>query len=768
IKRRAYQENIFINCLNKNSLVVIPTGLGKTIIALMLAVHRLTEHPNSRIIFLAPTKPLVEQHHASFSEFTTLPQEELKLITGATPPHKRKEIWQEMKISFMTPQVLQNDIISNVYSLEDVSLIIFDECHRAVGEYAYCFIAKKYVQEAKNPQILGLTASPGSTREKITEIKENLFIEHVEIKTETDLDVKPYVHPIEVEWIKIKLPTEFLEIRNILQESLKTIYKSLKTMDLINTYNVNNVTRKDLLSLNMLINKKITQAGINEDKFELFDAKKKVANAMRLSHMMELLETQGIHSLNEYISKNQDKIQKNKANKSLRELFSTKDVRRIISLTNQAISNGIYHPKLEKLKDFLHQQLKENEHSRILVFCHFRDSVNNIVNFFKNDAIIRAHRFVGQQTKESDKGLSQKEQVRILEDFKQGNYNVLVATSVAEEGLDIAECDLVVFYDVVPSAIRSIQRRGRTGRKKAGKVLILMAENTRDEGYYWAEKIKEKNMKASLKEMRASEAQNKTHGKEQKDILSYLKTLENDKVEQKASQEEQALKKKEESSLTKKEPSEITIISDHRETASPVVRTLSLMGVHVQLENLQVSDYMLSNRVGVERKSSKDFNDSLIDGRLFKEIKELKKNFEIPILILEGDPFINSTVNENALYGALTSIILNFNVFVYKTANPEETARVLLELAKKEQIKRNNTINLRPEKAPFKTSDLMEFIIAGIPGVNATRAKNLLKEFKTLQAIFNSDIPDLTKVEGVGKAIAQQIYKLSRFKYQKK
>ncbi|MHA1764272.1 MAG: ERCC4 domain-containing protein, partial [Promethearchaeota archaeon] len=635
-------------------------------------------------------------------------------------------------------------------------------------DYAYCFIEKKYMQEAKQPQILGLTASPGSTKEKITEIKENLFIEHVEIKTETDRDVKPYVHAIKNEWVKIKLPLEFLEIRNILKENLKNIYKSLKKMDLINTYDVNNVTRKDLLSLDSVINKRISQASTNEDKFELFDAKKKVANAMRLSHMMELIETQGIHALNEYLTKNQKKIQKNKANKSLKELFYTKDVRRIISLTGQAISSGIYHPKLEKLKEILHQQLKENEHSRILVFCHFRDSVNNIVKFLETDDFIRAHRFVGQQTRESDKGLSQKEQVKILEDFKQGIYNVLIATSVAEEGLDIAECDIVVFYDVVPSAIRSIQRRGRTGRKKEGKVLILMAENTRDEGYYWAEKIKEKNMKLSLKEMRASEAQNKTHGKEQKDILSYLKNMENDRAESETPGGEKIPKKKEESPLTKeeKDSNEITIVCDHRETASPVVRALSLQGVRVQLEHLQVSDYILSNRVGVERKSSKDFNDSLIDGRLFKELKELKNNFKIPILILEGDPFTDSTVTENALYGALTSIILNFNVFIYKTASPEETARMLLELAKKEQTKKETSINLRPEKAPFKTSDLMEFIIAGIPGVNASRAKNLLKEFKTLQALFNSDIPDLTKVEGIGKSIAQQIYKLSRFKYQ--
>ena len=141
----------------------------------MLAVHRLTEKPESKVIFLAPTKPLVEQHYKSFLDLTTLPQESLKSITGTTPPGKRKILWDDLTIAFMTPQVLQNDIISKTYSIQDVSLIIFDECHRAVGDYAYCFIAKKYIADSKCPQILGLTASPGSTEEKINEIKENLF-----------------------------------------------------------------------------------------------------------------------------------------------------------------------------------------------------------------------------------------------------------------------------------------------------------------------------------------------------------------------------------------------------------------------------------------------------------------------------------------------------------------------------------------------------------------------------------------------------------------
>ena len=771
ILRREYQENIFINCLNHNSLVVIPTGLGKTIIALMLAVQKLSVTPNSKIIFLAPTKPLVIQHYKTFIDLTLFPSESLKSITGTISPEKRKGLWDETKIAFMTPQVLQNDIISSLYSIENVSLIIFDECHRAVGDYAYCFIAKKYLTSSKSPQILGLTASPGSTEEKINEIKQNLYIDHLEIRTDQDLDVKPYIHNVDNVWIKIKLPEEFLEVKKILGEKLKEIYKILKQNDLINSYDINKITRKDILSLDKLINKRISLTRDDSKKYQLFYLKKLAANAIRLSHMMELIETQGVSSLIDYLKKNEEKIKKNTANKSLKELFSDKDLKHVIELTKRIQSKSIVHPKIEKLKEILQSQIKGNQNSRILVFCHFRDSVNNIVRYFEENQFVRAHKFVGQQSKVFDKGLTQKEQIKLLEDFKDGMYNTLIGTSVAEEGLDIAECDLVIFYDVVPSAIRSIQRRGRTGRKKEGKVYILIAENTRDEGYYWAEKKKEKNMKESLKKIKLTESEFKLENKNlvsQKNILNFI-SQETEEKNRKNAKKKDNPEKGEEKSLAIiqniGQTNEFIIICDNRETASPVVRHLSLIGIKLKLEQLRVADYVISNRVGIERKSSQDFNDSIKDGRLFKELIELRNNFERPILILEGDPFLSSNISENSLYGAISAIILNLGITVYRTRDSLETAKFLYHLAKKEQADTKTSIKLRFEKAPIELSSLLEYIIAGIPGVNSLRAKNILRELKTIQNIFNSDISDLIKVENIGKKIAREIYKISRFKY---
>jgi Fanconi anemia group M protein len=333
----------------------------------------------------------------------------------------------------------------------------------------------------------------------------------------------------------------------------------------------------------------------------------------------------------------------------------------------------------------------------------------------------------------------------------------LVGTSVAEEGLDIEECDLVVFYDVVPSAIRSIQRRGRTGRKKEGKVFVLMAEGTRDEGYYWAEKTKEKSMKTSLEKIKNSEIQSNLG---QSNLLNFI-TAEKDKEVESIKEISNDL-----GSIKKIEDADnFEIICDNRETASPVVRTLSLMGINLRLEQLQVADYVISERVGIERKSAKDFNDSIIDGRLFTELSELGESFSRPILILEGDPFETSNISENALYGAISSIILNLGIIVYKTKNTRETAQFLYQLAKKEQSTTKSSLKLRFDKAPIETSRLLEFVVAGIPGVNKLRAKNLLKELKTLQNIFSADIPDLTKIENIGQKIAQEIYKISRYKY---
>ncbi len=224
IERRQYQDNIFASIYGQDALVVLPTGLGKTIVAILQAAERLTSLPESKVVLLAPTKPLAAQHQKTFEELMNFAHEQLVLFTGSTPPARRVKLWEGAKIAFMTPQVLQNDLKYNRYTLADVSLLVFDEAHHAVGEYAYTALATEYFQQAKIPRVLGITASPGGTREKIQEVARNLHVTRVEIRTEQSPDVKPYVHPIKVEQRPVELPPAFLKILTLLENELKESY----------------------------------------------------------------------------------------------------------------------------------------------------------------------------------------------------------------------------------------------------------------------------------------------------------------------------------------------------------------------------------------------------------------------------------------------------------------------------------------------------------------------------------------------------------------
>jgi Fanconi anemia group M protein len=151
------------------------------------------------------------------------------------------------------------------------------------------------------------------------------------------------------------------------------------------------------------------------------------------------------------------------------------------------------HPKVEVLFSELKDHLKSDPDSRVLIFANYRSTVKFLTMALEAEGI-KSKWFIGQANNEGDKGLTQHQQQAILTEFKAGDFQVLVSTSVAEEGLDIAQCRLVIFYDCVPSVVRFVQRMGRTGRTEAGKVLILAAHGTRDESYFWSARKKYRQM----------------------------------------------------------------------------------------------------------------------------------------------------------------------------------------------------------------------------------------------------------------------------------
>ncbi len=213
LERRLYQLKLAGTAANHHTLVCLPTGLGKTTVSLLVTARRL-EEVGGKSVMLAPTKPLVQQHADFYREALQLPDEEIVVFTGDVSPDDRAATWEQATVVMATPQVIENDLVGSRISLADVTHLTFDECHRATGDYAYNYIAERYHADAKRPLVTGMSASPGGDEEAILEVCENLGIDEVEVMTEEDADVDEFTHDTEVEWERIDLPDEVLEIRD--------------------------------------------------------------------------------------------------------------------------------------------------------------------------------------------------------------------------------------------------------------------------------------------------------------------------------------------------------------------------------------------------------------------------------------------------------------------------------------------------------------------------------------------------------------------------
>lgn len=492
LEKRLYQETVLATCSQKNTMVVLPTGLGKTASAILLTAHRMNKI-GGKVMVLAPTRPLVEQHKKTFSKFMEIEEGDMKVFTGKIHPSQREKEYKKAMIIFATPQVIQNDLIGGRFDFSDYSLLVLDECHRGVGDYPYPFIAKMYMKRAKNPRILGLTASPGGTKDKIDQICKNLYFDAVEIRTEADSDVRPYIQKVKMEWIMIDLPKEFKTVHKLISKSLKERYKKLKGMELTNTIDLK---KRDLLQIQGRIRNIIA----TKPKVPpwIYQGLSTVAEALKIEHALELLETQGSGSLLEYFKRMKKSADEGKT-KAVKRIMKDPDIETAFLKTYELVGEGIEHPKLNELYKILERQFKSYSKSKVIVFSHYRDSVKKIVEVLRGVKGCKPIAFIGQAGEE---GLSQKQQVKILEEFKKLRYNTIVCTSVGEEGLDIPSVDLVVFYEPIPSEIRTIQRRGRTGRQNPGRVIVLIAKETRDEAYFWVSRYKEKKMKTILRNMK--------------------------------------------------------------------------------------------------------------------------------------------------------------------------------------------------------------------------------------------------------------------------
>jgi len=740
---RLYQENIFNTCTKHNTLVVLPTGVGKTALFLMMAAYRLNMYPNSKVLLLGPTRPLIDQYAQVFEKHFDIDKSKIAIFTGFVSPEKRAEIWKNAQIIFSTPQGLENDILSNKIDIGNISLLGFDESHRATGEYSYNFIAKQYIKKALHPRILALTASPGTDQETINGVCQNLFIEKIEVRSATDEDVASYVKEVDVKKVFVELPDEFLNIKKYLDLCYKSKMNELKNLGLVS--GSVSYSKKNILGMQAAIHGKISSG---EKDFELLKASSLLAEAIKVHHAIELVETQGIEPLKMYM----DKLQlEAKSGKTKATINLVRDINfRSAYILTEKIFGKFEHPKFLELVKIITEELDpiipENLSKKIIVFSQYRDSGNKITKELMKLGF-KTKLFVGQ-AKKKDTGLSQKKQKEMIEQFSDSDFNVLVSSSVGEEGLDIPQVDLVIFYEPVPSAIRKIQRSGRTGRLEDGRIIMLITKDTIDEVYYHVARNKERMMYKNINSITNNFNNGTTNLLKNTEKNKTSKTLmEYQEKPQEIGQQinsNTANANNNTNSLVK-----IKIFADYREKGSNVLKEL-LDRVELSLEKLTIGDFLLSTRVAVEYKTVQDFVDSIIDGRLLSQLKELRK-YEKPIIIIEGIEDIYSVrkIHPNSIRGMIATITVSYGIPLIQTRNAKDTAEYLISIAKREQVDEKNEIQHHYKK-PESIKDQQEYFISALPNIGMGGAVPLLKHFRSVKNIVNASEDELKKVDLIG------------------
>ncbi|KAK8463640.1 hypothetical protein PHAVU_011G000500 [Phaseolus vulgaris] len=474
---RDYQFAITQSALFSNTLVALPTGLGKTLIAAVVMYNYFRWFPQGKIVFAAPSRPLVTQQIEACHNIVGIPQEWTVDMTGHLSPPKRAQLWKTKRVFFVTPQVLEKDIHSGTCLVKYLVCLVIDEAHRAMGNYAYCEAVRELMAVPVQLRILALTATPGSKQQTVQAVIDNLHVSRLEYRGETDHDVISYVHNRKIELIQVAMGPEAVEINNMFMEVIRPIVARLTKIGVIQNRDYRTLSPCQLLEIRESFRQRLRQ-DLSHVNYE--DVEGYFGVLITLYYIHKLLSSHGIRPAHEMLER------KLKQGYFAKFMSKSEVILKARQLMQQTLFHGASSPKLSKMLEVLLEHFKTNDpqNSRVIIFSNYRESVRDIMNALEDiGELVRATEFIGQSSGKTMKGQSQKVQQAVLTKFRSGAYNVIVATSIGEEGLDIMEVDLVISFDANISPLRMIQRMGRTGRKHDGRVVVFACEGSELKGY---------------------------------------------------------------------------------------------------------------------------------------------------------------------------------------------------------------------------------------------------------------------------------------------
>ncbi|TXT12930.1 hypothetical protein VHUM_01331 [Vanrija humicola] len=496
--KRDYQFEIIRACFTDNCLVALPTGLGKTFIAGVVMLNFYRWFPSGKIVFLAPTKPLVNQQIEACQLTCGIPSADAAVMTGASVSAKeRARLWDQRRVFYCTPQTLDNDLKRGAVDPRDIVLAVFDEAHKASGSYAYTTILAYITAHHPYFRVLALTATPGGDVPKVQGVVDALHISRIEIREAEAPEIRKYMNEKKTEKHIVRMGPIIEELRDRWAVLMKPFIAKM--------------VEKNILTERDLDAKRLRPFRVTAKRMEIARDRnsglqwtygplnniEKMARAM--GHLLEFSIGMFHTSLLEIAGGSSATGKKGNTKAGVNSIRNNIEFQRLIGDVEGELnairrhSDGKMaadrHPKMQKTLELLlahFAQAEEDEkthgtknNTRAMVFCSFRDCVLEIVDMLnEHPGLLRATKFVGQSQGKQlvDKGFNQKEQKKTINEFKEGKFNILVSTSIGEEGLDIGEVDFVVIYDMPKQSIKLLQRVGRTGRKRDGNVHVLMSE----------------------------------------------------------------------------------------------------------------------------------------------------------------------------------------------------------------------------------------------------------------------------------------------------
>ena len=830
--------------LSGSMLLVLPTAAGKTAVAWMVIAERLRTNLG-RVIFLAPTNALVDQHLKSLEPVMKNIHDLNPIsITGEITPKKRENLWDSSRLIIATPHVVRNDVVKGILDLSNCCLLVVDEAHHATGNHPMAQAAELYKSQAVDGLILATTASPGSRTEVVEEICERLDVERIHIRTSNDTMLNPYLAGLNVQELKVIVPEEIRELAEPLRLWLNGIIDRERRLG---RYVLSG--HPSYRGLTQAMGR--AQEAIQRGESNAYSSVSNLSMAMRLNHLLNHLLSQGIAAAREFL----DRMEKDgdTSKKSVKNFLRDK---RIQSLKQSLDQMDEIHTKVGTVRRLVRERLRRDPMSKIIVFATFRDSVAAIELALEGLEGAKPIQFVGQSSRNGRTGLKPKEQIDRLNRFREGEFNVLVATSVAEEGLDIPSADLVIFYEPVPSEIRTIQRRGRTGRHREGEVVVLIAEDTRDEGAKIAAERKEENMQRAVQRVRRKlprsahidlsnldsfEVSNSDEIISAKEFIMKVREesrpsiVESDQVEMKqkmtssaklppqtfrprgqtgleqfeTASNDSSLDNEKTDTHTQKivnNPPPISIsqdlsaleeigppdvpgaiiTADDRELNSAVVARLRALGAEIIIKRLTTGDFKIGERILVERKTVRDFVDSLVDGRLLEQASRLVGAAPRTLILIEGEGlFQNPRVHPHALMGALTTLSLDFGIPVVTTKDGAETARFLTVASRREESMLDGLSGsaqdrleaVKPEfwsdpvtqaaagarEIRIKNDDeriAVRAIIESIPSIDSELSLQLLDKFGTFANLVWAEEEELKEIQGITEVQVRELLRM--------